>query len=277
MARLRQACADPRLRRILLDPARLRFPARMNRFLPRPLFDAIYEMNAAQNHADFVSAVIAGLGRLIRADLCVIHVLDRRRQRLLERMAPFNPFTPAEIAHYVAHPSDYALVAHYERTGETVARRISDVVAPATFLASEHYRICLSRLRLRHGLALPIVVDGDTVAGVAFNRSRRDFTQRDCALLDAFAPHFRLAWQRHADPWAVVDVPSPELADHALTPRESDILYWITAGKQNREIATILGISLFTVQKHVANILRKLDVENRHALTVITLNRATGR
>jgi len=27
----------------------------------------------------------------------------------------------------------------------------------------------------------------------------------------------------------------------------------------------------------VANILRKLDVENRHALTVLTLNRAAGK
>jgi DNA-binding NarL/FixJ family response regulator len=39
----------------------------------------------------------------------------------------------------------------------------------------------------------------------------------------------------------------------------------------------ILGISLYTVQKHVANLLCKLDVENRHALTVSALNHAAGR
>jgi len=42
-------------------------------------------------------------------------------------------------------------------------------------------------------------------------------------------------------------------------------------GKQNREIASILGISLATVQKHVAQIVRKLHAENRHAATVMAL------
>ena len=45
----------------------------------------------------------------------------------------------------------------------------------------------------------------------------------------------------------------------------------MTEGKQNREIATILGRSLQTVQEHVGNLLRKLDQENRHAATVFAL------
>lgn len=245
--------------------------------LPRRLFDAVYEMNAARNHADFLSAVLAGLDRLIPSDLCVFHVLNRKQRRLIERMVPANPFTPAEIAHYTAHPSRFCLVAHYERTGETVARRVSDISDRATWLASDHYRHCLSRLGYRYVLALPIAADADSVAGISFNRCRRDFTRADCALLDAFAPHFRLAWQRHPNPWLVNrrKAPVPDRA-RDLTQREGDILYWITQGKQNREIAMILGISLYTVQKHVANILRKLHAENRHALTVLTLNRAGG-
>jgi DNA-binding NarL/FixJ family response regulator len=58
-----------------------------------------------------------------------------------------------------------------------------------------------------------------------------------------------------------------------LTTREADVLYWMTEGKQNREIATILGRSLDTVQEHVANILKKLGQENRHAATVFALRK----
>lgn len=250
----------------------------MSQNLPRPLFDAIYEINAAKNHADFVSAIVAGLGRLIAADLFTFHILDRKSQRLIERMVPDNPFTTDEVTHYRRHPEAFPLVAHYDRTGDTRARRITDVISRKAWLASSHYRNCLSRLGLQHVVTLPIQVDAHTVAGIAYNRTKNNFTKSDCALLDDFAPHFRLAWSRHPNPWKTSSRKPPDArSTKTLTPRETDVLYWITEGKQNREIATILGISLYTVQKHVANILRKLDVENRHALTVITLNQAVGR
>jgi DNA-binding CsgD family transcriptional regulator len=48
-----------------------------------------------------------------------------------------------------------------------------------------------------------------------------------------------------------------------LTIRENDVLRWIAEGKSNPEIATILGLSVRTVYKHVENIFAKLGVENR--------------
>jgi DNA-binding CsgD family transcriptional regulator len=56
-----------------------------------------------------------------------------------------------------------------------------------------------------------------------------------------------------------------------LTVREADVLFWMTEGKQNPEIAIILGLSLGTVQEHVGNLVRKLGQENRHAATVFAL------
>ncbi len=62
-----------------------------------------------------------------------------------------------------------------------------------------------------------------------------------------------------------------------LAPRESEVLFWMTEGKQNREIATILGIALGTVQKYVAAILVKLGQENRHSATVFALKTLRNR
>lgn len=50
-----------------------------------------------------------------------------------------------------------------------------------------------------------------------------------------------------------------------LTRRESEILCWVTQGKTNPEIGTILGISPRTVQKHLERIYARLGVENRTA------------
>lgn len=50
---------------------------------------------------------------------------------------------------------------------------------------------------------------------------------------------------------------------YGLTFRELTVLHLVAAGETDREIADGLGISPFTVSKHVANILSKLDASSR--------------
>lgn len=48
-----------------------------------------------------------------------------------------------------------------------------------------------------------------------------------------------------------------------LTPRETEILRWISHGKTASEIALIVSVSEHTINSHTATILKKLDVVNR--------------
>jgi DNA-binding NarL/FixJ family response regulator len=56
-----------------------------------------------------------------------------------------------------------------------------------------------------------------------------------------------------------------------LTPRVAETLLWLTQGKTNAEIATILGNSESTVKKHVLEIFEKLGVETRTAASLRAL------
>lgn len=47
-----------------------------------------------------------------------------------------------------------------------------------------------------------------------------------------------------------------------LSPREFDVLRWLSEGKSGAEIAKILHISLGTVRVHIRNINRKLAARN---------------
>jgi len=58
-----------------------------------------------------------------------------------------------------------------------------------------------------------------------------------------------------------------------LTARESDVLRHLAVGASNRTIATALGVSEETVKTHVANVLSKLQVENRAQAAVQALKR----
>lgn len=49
----------------------------------------------------------------------------------------------------------------------------------------------------------------------------------------------------------------------SLTVRESEILIWTAVGKTMSEISTIIGISSKTVEFHIYNLMKKLDVYNK--------------
>lgn len=58
-------------------------------------------------------------------------------------------------------------------------------------------------------------------------------------------------------------------AQPTLTPREREILHWVAEGKRDGEIATILNLSVRTVEQHVRSCLRKLNVETRTAACAV--------
>ena len=57
----------------------------------------------------------------------------------------------------------------------------------------------------------------------------------------------------------------PAANDDAVTPREREVLALLSEGLTNRQIAERLVVSEHTVHRHVANILRKLDLPSRAA------------
>ena len=59
----------------------------------------------------------------------------------------------------------------------------------------------------------------------------------------------------------------------SLSQREREVLKLIAEGYKNKEIAEDLCISLKTVEKHRANLMKKLDLHNAAALTVYAVGR----
>lgn len=117
---------------------------------------------------------------------------------------------------------------------------------------------------------------------VALCRETPDFSERDNSLFELLRPHiasaWRLAWERERNRaelrrLAARRVPTTDVAEvsaairqhFALTPREAEVLSWVTQGKTNGEIAIILGLAAGTVKFYVERILAKLGCETRTA------------
>ena len=64
------------------------------------------------------------------------------------------------------------------------------------------------------------------------------------------------------------DIQAP---DAALTKRETEVLVLVAAGQSNKEIAQQLSLSVYTVQRHIANIYGKIGARGRADATTYAL------
>ncbi len=62
---------------------------------------------------------------------------------------------------------------------------------------------------------------------------------------------------------------SPRLA--GLTVREIEVLLLIAGGRSNKEIAAQLCLSIRTVERHINNLYRKIDAQNKADATAFAL------
>ena len=68
-------------------------------------------------------------------------------------------------------------------------------------------------------------------------------------------------------PWAdEAQVTSPPPRMTVLTPREREIMKLLAEGNTARKVASLLGLSVKTVEAHKFNLMRKLDIHNKAQL-----------
>ena len=127
-------------------------------------------------------------------------------------------------------------------------------------------------------IEVPVVVltaHGDVAtARAALKNGAFDFLEKpidDVMLLDVLRNALRVDRERRATETARA---ATDRRFERLTQREREILAFIAAGHQNRDIAAKLGISARTVEVHKARIMEKLDC---HSLAeLIRAHRASG-
>ncbi len=85
------------------------------------------------------------------------------------------------------------------------------------------------------------------------------------------------AWLKHRLDETFGKDSGPEEPLHPLSPREMEVLSYVSRGLSNKEIASLLEISYQTVKNHVTSILRKLRVDDRTQATIYALRRGWFR
>lgn len=121
---------------------------------------------------------------------------------------------------------------------------------------------------LYSGICTPLRGPDNAVGGLSVASSqKKDGFDGKMDLITAYSNHFYLAYRRLGIKQQETVPPCPA-QNYALSPREREILTWAATGKSYSDIATILSLSDHTVDFHMRNIYRKLEV-NHMILAVV--------
>ncbi len=153
---------------------------------------------ASQSLEKFPRHALSWIRYLIDADSVAFNVVDHTRQEVAVEIDPAvtafqnGDFESAAGANIDQHP----LIAHFERTREARALRLSDFVTRRELHRRRIYRETLRPLRIEYLLAAPFI-DSDTDNHIALSLSREsvDFDDHDRELLDLLLPHFAQAYR----------------------------------------------------------------------------------
>ncbi|MBE7157194.1 MAG: hypothetical protein INR62_01940 [Rhodospirillales bacterium] len=168
------------------------------------------------------------------------------------------------------------VVKHLADGHPTAVVQPSDFISQHEFRETDLYQLAFRALEIDHQVAAGLAWSGHA-GGLIVNRTdRRDFTAREVELIRRLRPHVEHAFfhclliadlRQRLETRAAAPAEQAAVLPEAcsLTVRELEVLHWITQGKRDSEIATILGIAPRTVHKHVENLLGKLGVETRTA------------
>ena len=233
----------------------------------RAAFDFVGGMIDALGEPDgFARGGVAQLPALAASELTTLSVCDLASGRRDVTGVPPGTIGAAERACFDRHFRRHPLVRYHadERGGH--AHRISDSVPFVRFREGELYSDYYRRIGIDHALALPIHVDDRWLVSFVLNRRGRDFDDRELALLDRVRAPLAGLFRRSG----VLERARAHRAGNAgeseaLTAREREVLRWVGAGKTDRDVGAILGISHRTVHKHLQHAYAKLGVETRTA------------
>lgn len=205
----------------------------------------------------FPENVLAHLRQLIPCDTVSYGEFDP--DRMGYRAAPRWAGEPAGMWTDTILEAFQALRGQYPHPPSHLAAvlRWSDGLSRRALRRLELYWEVTHPLGCEHVLTLWLHDGATILGGLAFDRFRGDFRDRDLTVLEFLLPHLVRVARRAAE-----HLPA---AAASLTPREREILAWVARGNTNQEIAAVLQLAPGTIRKHLDNIYEKLDVPNRTA------------
>jgi DNA-binding CsgD family transcriptional regulator len=150
------------------------------------------------------SYVTSALPKLIHADITAYNDVDTRRQVTKWLFEPKGSVTDEEMGTFNRYAHQHPVIAHIARTNDSRALKISDFFSRARFHRLSLYNEFFRELGIESQMAATIL-SRRRIIGIALNRGRLDFSERERLLLNLLSPHLAQAYRNAAAMTSMTD------------------------------------------------------------------------
>ena len=231
------------------------------------VLDLVGEAYAALDLESFAPRVLDAIRAAVPSDWASLNDLGPEPSAKSIMVPPASPHF-YEV--YERHAHEHPLVIEMGATGDGGPKRISDVVDQDTFHSLPIYRELYADLGVEYQVAFTLPAPAGHLVAIALSRGDDDYTDEECTLLRRARPHLIQAYRNAIEHTALLRrlglaaaLPPADLPAYGLTDREAEVIRRVASGRSNRDVATELGLSARTVQKHLERAYRKLGVTSR--------------
>lgn len=265
------------------------------------LLDCIREMYSNLDSAAFPSHIVSTTSKVIPSCVTSYARISRKKQKIAYKgIASCRKWDKLEAFGSFMHEHPLTNFMHAEQLGphrfrkdiekavqkrypdfkqspQTTTARISDVLTDRQFQSLAVFNEFFRPNGVEYQLVIALLPDRNGYTTLSFNRDKRDFSEEERLFLSLIRPHIVQAYKnaesfaKTQQAFAAWEHSSRSMKTHGLTYREEDVLYWVSRGKTNADVARILNIAPGTVKIHLERIYQKLGVDNRTSAAMLAI------
>lgn len=230
------------------------------------LLELIGDTHGLLDLEEFRLGLLDALRRAVRCDWVSINEVGPVPGDFWGMVEP--KLSPESSEIFARYMHQNPLIAYMMESRRGTARRLSEMISPEEFHQLDLYRQFYGQIGLEHQIAFTLPQTPPRLLGVALSRCHGDFDDRDRDLLNEARPYLIQSYRNAVAFQSLRATAGAEalvaaLRAAGLTPREAEVTELLARGRSNADLATALGISRRTAEKHVQNAFGKLDVQSR--------------
>ena len=150
-----------------------------------------------QSLDDFAVTVMQVIPKIVESEVTGYTEINPPLKRVTGAMS-----SPTSEAIYLEHKPQFEecmqshpLVQHFLQSEDMSAKKVSDFLSLKQWCATDIYQKFYRHFDLTRQMVMSLPVEKPALLGIALNRARKDFTERDRTLINYLLPHVTQAYQ----------------------------------------------------------------------------------
>jgi DNA-binding CsgD family transcriptional regulator len=160
------------------------------------LLEFLRDIYAVRDIRSFRLQLVSNVSRLVGSEITTYNEVDpTAKQHTSAADHPDALEFPDSHSIFDKHIAEHPLIGQYAQSGDCRALKISDFLTKSQFHSLGLYTDFYGRVGVQHQIAFVLPATRPMVIGIALNRSRPDFSERDRLLLNLIQPHVVQAYR----------------------------------------------------------------------------------